>query len=124
MLVLRKLAVLATSRMLPHEATIYVETGRNERYQTEYAVYVLKRVYCTGGTSYQGGTPSDPLTVYMFDISTKGIGTLKPEGNGKQFIVPYVSSSPKPPKDARTIRAVHRRRTGSPRMWHWKVIAE
>jgi len=117
--------IVASRRMLPHTATVFVNTGRNARYETEYSAYVLNHVYCKGGQSYQGGTPSDPLTVYMFDLTTKGIGTLVLKGDGNQYIVPYdASSSAKPPKDARIIRAVERRKAGSPRMWHWKVVAE
>lgn len=142
--------MMATKRMLPDVATVFVPLGENDEGEQSWGVYLFSQVSCrhSGGNKRSAtgnNSENDSITLYIFDTASKVSG-----GNGgsiesicesifyvtrqiapivdddtKIFVCPYdASSETAPPARSRKVDSVTRLKAGTSRMWHWKVIAK
>ncbi len=120
------------SRILRKEATLYTYLGEGDRKRT-YAVTTMRNVYYRESAGVTAGNtcPSDSLTLYVFDrqskVSSFDGGALSFHDNGTDIIVPGIYGAVENPlklEGARKVMSVARFKAGTPRMWHWKVVAK
>ena len=119
------------SRILLKSATLYTYTGEINRKAT-YAVNTLRKVYYreSAGVTAGNTAPADSLTLYVFDrqskVTTFDGGDLSFHDDGTDILVPGVHGAVENPlalEGARKVMSVARFKAGTPRMWHWKVVA-
>ena len=119
------------SRVLGKEATLYTYLGEVNR-KAAYAVSKLRNVYYRESAGITAGNtaPADSMTLYVFDrkskVTTFDGGVLSFHDDGTDIIVPGIHGDVENPislPGARKVMSVSRLKQGSPRMWHWKVVA-
>ena len=141
---------MASKRMLPDVATVFVPLGEDYEGEQRWGVYLFSEVSCrpSGGNKRSAtgnNSEDDSITLYIFDkASTVRGGTNTDiatacesiffvvrqsppavDDDTKIFICPYdASNESAPPPRCRKVDSVKRLKAGSPRMWHWKVIAK
>ena len=120
------------SLILNKKATLYTYLGEVNR-EAAYSVTALENVYYQekSGVSAGASAPADTLTVYVFDRRSKVGGTvggsLALHDDGTDIIVPGTYGAVSKPitlPGARKIMSISRYKAGTPRMWHWKVVAK
>jgi hypothetical protein len=120
------------SRILHKEATLYTYLGEIDR-KAAYAVSTMRNVYYRESAGITAGntSPSDSLTLYVFDrqskVTTFDGGDLSFHDDGTDIIVPGIHGAVENPlklEGARKVMSVARFKAGTPRMWHWKVVAK
>lgn len=121
-----------SSRILKKSATLYTYTGEVNR-KAVYAVNKLEHVYYreTAGVSANSTAPADSLVLYVFDrqskVTTFDGGDLSFHDDGTDILVPGIHGAVENPASlpgARKVMSVARFKAGTPRMWHWKVVAK
>lgn len=121
-----------SSRILKKSATLYTYTGEVNR-KAVYAVNKLEHVYYreTAGVLANSTAPADSLVLYVFDrqskVTTFDGGDLSFHDDGTDILVPGIYGAVENPASlpgARKVMSVARFKAGTPRMWHWKVVAK